>query len=139
MGDDLQQWDFSLPWYHGSPLELTVLRAGSSITQDSDIARIFSHKPALMGGPHDGVRFKHTGTADGYLYRVAEPVTAADVAPHPHPVNRDKWEWLIQREVRVELIERTHPREEERYTDEEIAEIRRMQALSGQDTFIVEK
>jgi hypothetical protein len=135
MADD---WNFSLPWYHGSPFELTVLHVGSSITQDLDVARIFSHKPTLMGGPHGDVRFKHNGAMDGYLYCVAETVIEEDVVPHPHPVNRDKWEWLIQREMRVELIERTHPRDEEHYTDAEIAEIRRMQAQSGQESFITE-
>lgn len=135
MADD---WDFDLPWYHGSPLELTVLRAGSSITQKRDVARAFSHTPTLMGQSDSGA-IKHNGATDGYLYRVAEPVTAQDVVPHPHPVNRDKWEWLIQREMRVELIECTHPQDEERYTDEEIADIRRMQAQSGQESFIIVK
>ena len=40
-------WNYDLPWYHGSQQELTLLRVGSSITQDREIARIFSHRPTI--------------------------------------------------------------------------------------------
>jgi hypothetical protein len=35
-------------WYHGSPLELTTLHEGSTITQKRELARIFSHKPTRV-------------------------------------------------------------------------------------------
>jgi len=40
--------DYSKPWYHGSPLKLDVLRAGSTMTQWRDLARVFSHKPRRL-------------------------------------------------------------------------------------------
>ena len=42
------QVDFAKPWYHGSPLQLEVLSAGSSVAQLINLARVFSHKPRLL-------------------------------------------------------------------------------------------
>ena len=44
----MQGIDFSLPWYHGSQEQLTKLRAGSSNTQNRDLAKAFSHRPSLV-------------------------------------------------------------------------------------------
>lgn len=41
-------WDYSRAWYHGSPIVLASLVPGSTITQDKDLARVFSHKPSLV-------------------------------------------------------------------------------------------
>ena len=61
------RWDFNLPWYHGSPLQLKRLRAGSTITQDRDLARVFSHKPSLVsqGTPAD----RAANPDEGVLHR----------------------------------------------------------------------
>jgi hypothetical protein len=69
-------------WYHGSPYELTSLRAGSTITQDRHLAEVFSHKPAIVCINDDG-SIKHTGQLPGFLYRVAEPVAPEDAYAHP--------------------------------------------------------
>jgi len=83
-------------WYHGSQRPIGALREGSSITQDADVARAFSHRPSLVSQSGDG-RIKHDGALPGYLYVVAEEVRPEDVFPHLHPVNADHWEWLTRR------------------------------------------
>lgn len=130
----MTDWNYNLPWYHGSQRELTTLRVGSSITQDHDIARVFSHRPSIHTLEEDGTR-KHNGTTFGYLHIVDEPITAADVEPHPHPINESKWEWLVKREVKVRLVEQPALREEELLTEEDIAALRRRQTRVGEETF----
>lgn len=127
-------WNYNLPWYHGSQQELTTLRIGSSITQDRDIARIFSHRPAISTVEDDGTH-KHNGNMPGYLHLIDEPIRAEDVEPHPHPINASKWEWLTKREIKVRLIEQPALREEELLTEEEIAALRTRQRRVGQETF----
>ena len=131
-------WNYNLPWYHGSQQELTTLRVGSSITQDREIARVFSHRPSISTVEDDGTR-KHNGTAPGYLHIVDQPITAADVEPHPHPINASKWEWLTKREIKVRLIEQPPPRAEELLTEKEIAALRERQRRVGQETFREER
>ena len=72
----------------------------------------------------------------GFLFVVAEALGPDDVPPHPHPVNVDRWEWLTERELKLELIGRTVVTTAERLTDEEIAEARRKQKERGEDTFL---
>ncbi|MFO7167915.1 MAG: hypothetical protein DIU80_007775 [Chloroflexota bacterium] len=119
--------DPQAPWYHGSPLLLTELRAGSTITQDRDLARVFSHKPAVVSQDvaEDGRRtILHTGEQPGYLYRIAEPVGPEDVRPHPRTTMEPGQEWLTNRPLRLELVERTAPRPEERLTETMLAALR---------------
>lgn len=130
----MSDWNYTLPWYHGSQQELTVLRTGSSITQNRDIARVFSHRPLILSMEDDGT-FRHSGTDDGYLYLIDEVINPADVYPHPHPINASKWEWLTTREVKVRLLERPAIREAERLTEADIAEFRRKQQAAGAETF----
>lgn len=130
----MPHWDFSRTWYHGSQQELTRLRSGSSITQSRDVAKAFSHRPSLMSMSEESL--KHDGATPGYLHIVAEEVAAADVHPHPHPVNAERWEWLTRRDLRLELVERTEVTAEESLTDEEIAELRRKQEERGEESFV---
>jgi len=111
-------------WYHGSPYELTVIRAGSTITRDRDLARVFSHKPPIVS-MSDGGSLRHTGTMPGYLYRIAEPVAAEDVYPHPNSSMPPGAEWLTRRELCVALIGPTSVRDEERLSEQELAELQR--------------
>lgn len=134
MSDQMADWNYTLPWYHGSQQELTVLRVGSSITQNRDIARIFSHRPSILSMEDDGT-FHHSGTVYGYLYLLDEAISPADVYPHPHPINASKWEWLTTRAVKVRLLERPAIGEAERLREEEIAELRRKQQAAGDETF----
>ena len=57
-------FDPTQPWYHGSPFELKTIRKGSTITQKRELARIFSHKPAVASMEDDG-SIKHNGTQPG--------------------------------------------------------------------------
>ncbi len=111
--------DSDRPWYHGSPLELTILRVGSTVTQRRDLARVFSHKPAMVCIENDG-RLRHTGKLPGYLYEIAEPVGPEDVVPHPRTTMGPGDEWLIARELRVRLVEATAVRTEETLSEDDI-------------------
>ena len=118
--------DASEAWYHGSPLRLRAIRKRSTVTQDRDLARVFSHRPSLvsvsdgMGAP----RIKHDGTTPGFLYRVAEDVRPGDVRPHPRSSVGCGKEWLTNRELRVTLVGATEIVERERLTEKEIAALR---------------
>ena len=121
------EWDYTQPWYHGSPLQLTVLLPGSTITQERDLARIFSHKPTIVSQDVNdrGERtIKHAGQAPGFLYRVAETVNPVDVLPHPQTTMGPGQEWLTNRVLRVELIEPTRIIDDEILSNEEIATLR---------------
>ncbi len=123
----MEGWDFGRAWYHGSPLRLERLGVGSTITQDRDLARVFSHKPSLvLQDSNDlGTRsLKHSGVVPGYLYRVVDDVGPEEVYPHPRTTMEPGQEWLTRRELRVELIEPTAVYEHERLTDQEVAELR---------------
>jgi hypothetical protein len=111
-------------WYHGSPLQLTTLRAGSTITRDRDVARVFSHKPPLVSMSDDGT-IHHTGTTPGYLYRIDEPLRPEDLTPHPRTTMQPGLEWLTRRELRLSLIGPTEVRKKERLTEDQVAELRR--------------
>jgi len=111
-------------WYHGSPYKLTSIRAGSTITNDRDLARVFSHKPPIVSLADDGA-LRHTGTMPGYLYRVDEPMGPEDVYPHPHSSMQPGKEWLTRRELRLALIGPTVVRDEERLSEEQVGELRR--------------
>lgn len=129
------KYDFSGPWYHGSDRLLTTLRTGSSITKVKSVAKAFSHQPSLVRWSNVN-RIRHDGVAPGYLYLVADAVGPDDVRPHPHPVNVDRWEWLTERELKLEFIERTVVTAGERLTDEEIAALRRKQRARGEESFL---
>jgi hypothetical protein len=112
-------------WYHGSPLQLTILRAGSTITRDREVARVFSHKPPIVSIDDDGT-IRHTGTAPGYLYRIDEPLGPGDVYPHPRTTMQPGLEWLTRRELRLSLIGPTQVRKEELLTEDQVTELRRL-------------
>ncbi len=65
-------------WFHGSPKELSILNAGSSITSYIELAKAYSHKPQhleviLTDNRENGeseVEIKHDGVHPGFLYRV---------------------------------------------------------------------
>ena len=100
------EFDALAPWFHGSPLALTELLVGSTITQDRALAKAFSHKPTLVSVDDQGIR--HNGRRPGFLYRITEWVGRDDVTPHPDsPVPGT--EWLTTRPLRVTLVEPTAP------------------------------
>lgn len=122
--------DDSAPWYHGSPLRLTVLRAGSTITQWRDLARVFSHKPDLVAISDDR-RIQHTGTRPGYLYEIAEPLGPEDVTPHPRTTMAPGDEWLTSRELRLRLLTTTVPRSDELLSEDDVNDLRRRAASAS--------
>jgi len=130
------EWDYSKPWYHGSPERFTYLRSGSTVTQDRDLARIFSHKPALVEcfTDDDGQRrIKHSGTMPGFLYVISGEIQPGDVYPHPRTAMEPGQEWLTKRELRVELISTIDVVPEESFTQEELEELYRR--ISAERTF----
>ena len=133
----MQDFDYTLTWYHGSQQELTTLRVGSSITQNRNVAKGFSHSPSLLTQSEGGT-VKHDGATPGYLYTVADEIGPDDVHPHPHPVNATRWEWLTNRELKLKLIGQTIVTDEERLTDQEIAEMKRKQEERGERSFVEE-
>jgi hypothetical protein len=116
--------DYTHPWYHGSPLELTTLLTGSTITQRRDLARIFSHKPMIVSFEDDG-RIKHNGTQPGYLYIIDEEISPEDVEAHPRTTMGPGDEWLTHRELRLRLLGMVEPRPEELFTAEELEDLHR--------------
>ncbi len=133
----MQDFDYTLTWYHGSQQKLNTLRIGSSITQNRNVAKGFSHSPSLLT-QSEGDTVKHDGVTPGYLYTVADEIGPDDVRPHPHPVNVTRWEWLTNRELKLKLIEQTIVTDEERLTGQEIAEMKRKQEERGEQTFVEE-
>ena len=133
----MRDYNYSLAWYHGSQQKLTTLRIGSSITQNRNVAKVFSHNPSLVTQSEGGT-VKHDGVTPGYLYTVADEIGPDDVYPHPHPVNVTRWEWLTNRELRLKLIEQTIVTDKERLTGQEIAELKRKQEERGEKTFAEE-
>ncbi|GHO99200.1 hypothetical protein KSF_092480 [Reticulibacter mediterranei] len=133
----MPNWNYRRPWYHGSQQELTMLRVGSSVTQEKAIARAFSHRPTYLSIADDG-GVKHDGVMPGYLYIILEEIDPHDVTPHPHPVNATRWEWLTTRELRVQLIEYTQVQPEEKLTDNEMLFLKQKQQARGEQTFAEE-
>ena len=109
-------------WYHGSPHKFTALAAGSTITQNHKLARVFSHKPTIVSVSDEGI-IKHNGTMPGYLYIVSEEVQPEDVIQHPHSTMQEGEEWLTMRELAVHLLTPTEIRMEEMLTDEELTDL----------------
>ena len=116
--------DGSVPWLHGSPEELDVLRTDSTITQDRTLARVFSHKPSLVSFDENGSIY-HNGRRAGILYRITEEIRPADITPVPGSTLPPGKEWLITRPLCVVPIERVEVDPEELLTEEEEGELRR--------------
>jgi len=116
---------FSREWYHGSPLRLETLRAGSTITPLRDLARVFSHKPPVVSLDDTGgrIEIRHNGSLAGWLYRVLE-VSEVLVFPHPRSSMPAGLEWLTAVDLRLELLGPTEVRPEEFLSAEEILRLR---------------
>jgi len=106
-------------WYHGSPLVLDLLACGSTITRNRDLARVFSHRPAIVSWEDDG-RLRHNGRLPGYLYLIAEQLDPGDLQPHPRSSMPPGAEWLTQRPLRLALLEPTTVYPQEFLSDEDV-------------------
>ncbi len=123
-------FNYTLPWYHGSPYQIDTLLPGSTITQDEALARVFSHKPQIVSLEDDpallarGVpRLRHNGALTGLLYTINEPVDPEDVYPHPQSSMPPGLEWLIRRPLRVRLLGPVEIRPEEFLTPQDIEDL----------------
>ena len=116
------EFDPCQAWYHGSPLRLSVLQKGSTITQKMGLARVFSHKPSIVSVSDEGI-IRHNGTLPGYLYIVSEEVDPEDVVPHPHSTMQEGDEWVTTRDLAVHLMAVTEIIPGELLTDEELARL----------------
>lgn len=90
-------------WYHGSQEKLIMLRVGSSITKNKELARAFSHRPSKVWVDDDG-KIKHNGTEKGYLYIIDEPIREGDLKVHEVCTEDDPWELITTRELRLKEI-----------------------------------
>ncbi len=120
--------DESAPWLHGSPEALSELRAGSTITQDERLARVFSHKPSLVSVDEHGCVY-HNGQREGILYKVSESVRSEDLTPVPGSTLPPGKEWLITRPLCVVPVECVAVDPKELLTEEEESELRRRMDL----------
>jgi hypothetical protein len=111
-------------WYHGSPLMLTILRRGSTITQNRDLARAFSHKPTILVITDEG-RIQHSGTMPGFLYQIDQEIRPGDVEPHPRTTMDPGLEWLTTRDLSLSLIGPAELTDSERLTEDEIDALRK--------------
>ena len=91
-------------WYHGTNLQLTELRTGSTITQWRELAEAFSHQPSRLSYD-DGGNISHNGTEKGYLYIIDEPIAVGpDVYQHPRTVMDENAEFLTSRPLKLKLL-----------------------------------
>ncbi len=93
----------SLVWYHGSPVEMSLLRVGSSITRNIELAIAFSHKPSELSVSNNG-KIEHNGKQEGYLYIVDEELIDDDIYVHEACLEDDPWEWITKREIKLKLL-----------------------------------
>lgn len=110
-------------WFHGSPLELTELSPGSTITQHRQLARVFSFKPTLVS-IDDGGSVKHNGRGEGFGYGISEAVCTEDIEPHPGSVMAVGKEWLTRRSLELALVERVRVCPQEQLARSEMAFLR---------------
>jgi hypothetical protein len=94
------------------------------------LAEAFSHKPAILCIEDDGF-IRHDGNAPGFLHRISEEVHTSDVRPHPRTTMRPGDEWLITRDLRVELVGSVPVRPAERLTPKDLARYRSLQSDGG--------
>ena len=95
-------------WYHGSTLELSELKAGSTITRWRELAEAFSHKPQRLSYDEVGGEIRHDGHLNGFLYVIDEAVVEdVDIYKHPRTSMDDGVEWLTKRPLRLRKTDRT--------------------------------
>ncbi|HEY3342420.1 MAG TPA: hypothetical protein VGK81_10395 [Anaerolineae bacterium] len=109
-------------WYHGSPVQLDILRTGSTITPYRHVAEVFSHKPSMVRVDDAGF-IQHNGSLPGYLYVVEETLSDADVYMHPRSTMQVGWEWLTRRDLPLRLLGVVSIAADEQLSDSEVAEL----------------
>lgn len=98
-------------WFHGSPLRLEHVAAGSTVTPVIELAKAFSHKPSRLETrveERDGRRIAtvtQNGTRDGFLYEVIVTDPAADLRHHPTSRMALGEEMLVTRDLPLRYVE----------------------------------
>ena len=103
---------------------MTALREGSTITQNRELARVFSHKPEIVSFGEDGTLIGHSGEKPGFLYRVVGRITSGNVYPHPTTVMHPGEEWLTRGEIALKLIGPTVVHGDEALSAEDVRRLR---------------
>ena len=97
--------DMNKPWYHGTPIELEILREGSTITQWKELAVAFSKKPKILCYSKIFGRIFHIGIKKGILYVIDEPIIMdVDVYQHPSTTMDMGVEFLTKRPLKLKRI-----------------------------------
>jgi hypothetical protein len=109
-------------WFHGSPLELEILRKGSSITQIEKLAQVFSSRPSIVSVSDDG-KIKHNGKSKGRVYRVINRVTTDDIYEHPRSSWKKGWEWITKKEFKLKFLYEVTPSPDDILSENEIRKI----------------
>ncbi len=92
-------------WYHGSNVQFTILKEGSTITQWKALAEAFSHQPTVLSYDDNG-KITHNGIEKGYLYVIDEPIkVGVDIYQHPRTTMDANAEFLTSRPLKVKMIE----------------------------------
>jgi hypothetical protein len=97
-------------WFHGSPLKLTILRKGSTVTPVMELAMAFSHSPLSVSietwttGTGRRFRIKHNGDDDGYLYQVLVENPTKDLEQHPGSTLAPGEEMLTTIDLELQLL-----------------------------------
>ena len=114
----MKECDYTAPWYHGSPEQLTVLRKGSWVTQFKALAKAFSHRPTLISLGDDFTNVKHKGRVPGFLYTIAEPVGTSDVT---YLRDTAQSHWQTSRDLRLQFVAKLPVDDPPQLNEEEIA------------------
>lgn len=118
----MKKCDYGAPWYHGSPEDIAVLREGSWVTQFEQMAKAFSHRPALMSLDDDCENVKHNGQWPGFLYVISEAVSPDDVT---YLRDTAQTHWQTNRDLRVRLVAELPLDDPPQLSEQEIAELRK--------------
>jgi hypothetical protein len=97
--------DINKPWYHGSPLEFDILRAGSTITQWKELAEAFGTRPQNLSYDDGFVNISHNGTEKMILYIIDEQLEIdVDIYQHPRTTMHPGVEFLTKRPLKLKRI-----------------------------------
>ncbi|MCL2409193.1 MAG: hypothetical protein FWC96_06205 [Oscillospiraceae bacterium] len=97
--------DMNKIWYHGSNLELDILREGSTITQWKELAEAFATKPTMLEYSEIFSLISHNGIEKGILYIIDEPLKMdVDVYQHPRTTMDKGIEFITKRPLKLKRI-----------------------------------
>jgi len=97
--------DMSKPWYHGSNLEIEILRENSTITQWKELAEAFATQPTMLSYNEIFSHISHNGTEKAILYIIDEPLQIdIDIYQHPRTTMDKGAEFLTKRPLKIKRI-----------------------------------